>query len=76
MELSDANTGQTLARYGRDKSVSRLSGMTSGQKKMEVFVPCGDFFLDMAVLTALTAASMKSKENEEAAEVAEAVAGA
>lgn len=76
IELSDSSTGQKLARYGRDKSVSRLSGMVSGGKRMEVMVPCGDFFLDVAVLTALCGAKLKSGENEAAGEIVSAVVGA
>lgn len=75
MVLRDSSTGQKLARYGRDKSVSRLSGMMSGGKRLEVMVPSGDLFLDVAVLTAMCAAKLKSGENEAGAEIAGAVAG-
>ncbi|KAK2754017.1 hypothetical protein FQN54_007186 [Arachnomyces sp. PD_36] len=77
-ELQDCGTGQTVARYGKDKSAGGGSGwsaMMSGNKRMEIMVPCGDFFLDVAVLTVLVAAKLKSGDNEVAGEVISAVVG-
>lgn len=72
--LYDCSTGQMLARYGRDKSVSRLSGMMSGGKRLEVMVPSGNIFLDVAVLTALCAAKLQSGDKEATVEIAAASA--
>ncbi|KAH7121410.1 hypothetical protein EDB81DRAFT_813901 [Dactylonectria macrodidyma] len=71
LELFDSS-GQKLARLGS-------AGTFSSEKKLELMVPCDDFFMDIVVLSGM-AARQATKNAEEAvegaAEAVSAVAGA
>ncbi|PVH74868.1 hypothetical protein DL98DRAFT_575422 [Cadophora sp. DSE1049] len=48
----------------------------SGERKLELFVPCDDMFLELIVLSAITAKTSQKGTNEAIGEVVSAVAGA
>ena len=67
LELFDS-AGQKLARL-------KLKFSGSGGKRLELLVPCADFFLDLIVLSGMAAVAKKHSDAKVASEVSSAVAG-
>lgn len=86
LSLVDSNTNQKLAQIksnrgdssGGDGGKSTFMGKINkmSEKRLEIYVPCDDFFVDLVVLSGLAVKEMKAKETEAAMEVMNAVGGA
>lgn len=69
LELKDG-TGMKLA------SLKSAGFPGSGERKLELFVSCDDMFLELIVLSAMTAKNSQKETNEAIGEVVGAAAGA
>lgn len=61
--------GKTVAKY-------KSKGMLGAEKQLQIMVQCDDFFVEMALVTALVMKQSASEQNEAAIEVVSALAGA
>ena len=68
LELFDSRADQKLARY-------KLKFSGNGGKRLEVLVPCDNFFLDLIVLSGMAAAVKEHENLKVIAETSQAVAG-
>lgn len=69
LELRDGS-GDMLAQF-------KSAGFPgSGEKKLEILVPCDDFFVELVVLSGTAAKALAKAEIDTASEVVQAVAGA
>lgn len=66
LELFDTGADRKLARY-------KLKFSGSGGKRLELFVPCDDLFLDLVVLSGVAAAAKDLEQAKAAAKIADAV---
>lgn len=67
-ELFDSSADRKLARY-------KLKFSGSGGKRLELLVPCDDYFLDLIVLSGVAAAAKDQQSAIDASKIASAVSG-